>query len=64
MRMYDVIKKKRDGYALTEREIRDFVAGYVAGDIPDYQAAALCMAIYFRGMTVENTFPGKCRRTS
>ena len=50
MRPYDIIKKKRDGFALTEEEIRGFIEGYVAGDIPDYQAAALCMAIWFRGM--------------
>ena len=49
MRMYDIIHKKRDGEALTEAEIRNFVEGYTSGDIPDYQAAALCMAIYFRG---------------
>ena len=55
MRMYDVIKKKRDGAALSEEEIRFFVEGYVAGQIPDYQAAALCMAIYFRGRTAEET---------
>ena len=55
MRMYDIIQKKRDGKALTEDEINAFVKGYVAGKIPDYQAAALCMAIYFRGMTVEET---------
>ena len=55
MRMYDIIQKKRDGEALTEAEIRWFIDGYVKGEIPDYQAAALCMAIYFRGMNLEET---------
>ena len=55
MRMYDVIKKKRDGDALSAEEIRAFVEGYTKGEIPDYQAAALCMAIYFRGMSDEET---------
>lgn len=55
MRMYEIIQKKRDGGALSEAEIRWFLEGYVAGEIPDYQAAALCMAIYFRGMSLEET---------
>lgn len=55
MRMYDIIKKKRDGGALTDAEIRFFTEGYVSGEIPDYQASALCMAIWFRGMTAEET---------
>ncbi len=55
IRMYDIIQKKRDGGVLDEAEIRAFVEGYTKGEIPDYQAAALCMAIYFRGMTVEET---------
>lgn len=55
MRMYDIIHKKRDGGELTAEEIRFFVNGYVAGDIPDYQASALIMAIFFRGMTARET---------
>ena len=50
MRMYDIIEKKRNGYSLSEEEIRFFIQGYTDGSIPDYQASALCMAIYFRGM--------------
>lgn len=55
MRMYDIIKKKRDGGILSREEIYEFVNGYVAGEIPDYQAAAFCMAIYFQGMTPQET---------
>ncbi|MBR6773967.1 MAG: thymidine phosphorylase, partial [Clostridia bacterium] len=50
MRAYDIIKKKRDGLALSREEINYFIDGYVKGEIADYQASALCMAIYFRGM--------------
>lgn len=53
--MYDVIVKKRDGGELTEEEIKFFVEGYTKGEIPDYQASALTMAIYFQGMTQEET---------
>ena len=55
MRMYDVILKKRSGGELTDEEIAYFVSGYVDGSIPDYQAAALCMAIYFKGMSDRET---------
>ena len=55
MRMYDIIRKKRDGLALSDKEIEWFVNGYVKGEIPDYQMSALCMAIYFKGMTLEET---------
>lgn len=55
MRMYDIIKRKRDGFELTPQEINYFVAGYVDGSIPDYQASALAMAIFFKGMTARET---------
>lgn len=55
MRMYDIIKNKRDGKELSNEEIHFFIDGYVKGEIPDYQAAALCMAIYFNGMTIAET---------
>lgn len=55
MRMYDIIHKKRDGEELTDGEIRYFIEGYTGGYIPDYQASALCMALYFRGMTDRET---------
>lgn len=55
MRMYDIIAKKRDGKALNDPEIRFVVNGYTAGEIPDYQVSALLMAIYFNGMTDEET---------
>ena len=55
MRMYEIIQKKRNGKELTREEIQAVITGYVAGEIPDYQVAALCMAIYFRSMTTEET---------
>ncbi|MBR1771669.1 MAG: pyrimidine-nucleoside phosphorylase [Lachnospiraceae bacterium] len=55
MRMYDIIMKKRNGGALSEEEIQFFVKGYTRGEIPDYQAAALMMAIYFQHMTKAET---------
>ncbi|MCO0862395.1 pyrimidine-nucleoside phosphorylase [Staphylococcus pasteuri] len=53
MRMIDIIEKKRDGYALTKEEIDFFIKGYTNGDIPDYQASSLAMAIFFQDMTEE-----------
>lgn len=56
MRINDIIIKKRDGGVLTKAEIEFFVNGYTAGEIPDYQASALLMAIYFQGMNKEETY--------
>ncbi|MBW9174074.1 pyrimidine-nucleoside phosphorylase, partial [Clostridium estertheticum] len=50
MRMVDVISKKRDGKELTTKEINFFIEGYTKGNIPDYQASSLAMAIYFQDM--------------
>lgn len=50
MRMIDIIHKKRDGFHLNPSEIQFFIKGYTDGTIPDYQATALLMAVYFNGM--------------
>jgi len=55
MRMYDIITKKRNGEELTREEIQFFINGYTDGSIPDYQAAALLMAVYFKGMSKRET---------
>lgn len=55
MKIYDIITKKRDGYALKKSEIDFFVQNYVNGYIPDYQMSALLMAIYFQKMNKEET---------
>lgn len=55
MRMYDIIRKKRNGGILTKEEISFFIQGYTEGIIPDYQASALLMAIYFQKMTQSET---------
>ncbi|MCD6413416.1 MAG: pyrimidine-nucleoside phosphorylase [Elusimicrobia bacterium] len=51
--VYEVIKKKRDGNALSKEEIDFMVMGFVKGEIPDYQMAAFLMAVFFKGMTAE-----------
>lgn len=53
--MYDLIIKKRNGEVLSEEEIVYMISGYVAGEIPDYQMSAMLMAIYFKGMSDQET---------
>ncbi len=50
-----IIERKRDGLALTEKELSFFIGGYARGEIPDYQAAAFAMAVYFRGLNAAET---------
>ncbi len=55
IRAIDIIRKKRDGEKLGKKEIEYVVRGSISGEIPDYQIAALLMAIYFKGMDVTET---------
>ena len=55
MHIPTLIARKRDGAELTREEIRDVISAFTAGDMPDYQMSALAMAIFFRGMTPEET---------
>ncbi|MBN1121472.1 MAG: thymidine phosphorylase [Anaerolineae bacterium] len=55
MNAVEIIEKKRDGKELTREEIKYFIDGFTSGEILDYQATALCMAIYFQGMTRRET---------
>lgn len=56
MNILEILAKKKDGLVLTKEEIRYFVAGYAAGEIPDYQAAAFLMAVCINGMEDEEIF--------
>ena len=56
MRPQDVIIKKRDGFALTEEEIDFMIKGYTLNEIPDYQMSSFLMAIYFRGVNIDETY--------
>ena len=53
MNILDIIAKKRDKMKLSKEEIEYFIQGYTSGEITDYQAAALVMAIYINGMDYE-----------
>ncbi len=55
MRITEIIRKKRDGFALSKEEIEFFINDYVDGSIPDYQISALLMAIYFNDMDDRET---------
>ena len=55
MRMVDLIEKKQAGYTLTEEEIQFIVQGFTNDQIPDYQMSAWMMAVYFQGMTAEES---------
>jgi pyrimidine-nucleoside phosphorylase len=52
----EVIRRKRDGVELSEDELRELVLAYARGEVPDYQMAAFCMAVYFRGLSDAETF--------
>ena len=54
-RAAELIERKRDGAELSESEIAELVLGFTRGEIPDYQMAAWCMAVYFRGLSGRET---------
>lgn len=55
MNVAQIISAKRDGNELTEEQIRFLISGFASGEIPDYQMSAFAMAVYFQGMTIEET---------
>jgi anthranilate phosphoribosyltransferase len=55
MRVPELIERKRNGEELSEEEISELVLGFTREEIPDYQMAAWCMAVYFRGLTGRET---------
>ena len=52
----ELIKRKRDGEELPDEELPELILGYARGDVPDYQMAAFCMAVFFRGCRRAETF--------
>jgi pyrimidine-nucleoside phosphorylase len=55
IRPAELIERKRDGGQLTPEEITELVLGHTSGEIPDYQLSAFCMAVYFKGLTADET---------
>src|SRR6185312_17025787 len=56
MHATDLIERKRNGEEIPAAALREFVAAYARDEVPDYQAAALLMAIWFRGLSAAETF--------
>jgi pyrimidine-nucleoside phosphorylase len=56
IRVPELIERKRDGGELTADELVELMLGYARGEIPDYQLAAFCMAVYFRGLSSAETY--------
>src|SRR6478672_5647588 len=56
IRVPELIERKRDGGELSAEELAELMLGYAEGEIPDYQLAAFCMAVFFRGLTPRETF--------
>ncbi len=56
IRPADLIERKRNGEELSSEEISELILGYARGEIPDYQLAAFCMAVYFRGLSPRETY--------
>jgi pyrimidine-nucleoside phosphorylase len=55
MQLYELIRRKRDRGCLSDEEIEELVTGFASGKVPDYQMAAMLMAIFFSGMTADET---------
>src|SRR6478609_9104252 len=56
IRPAELIQRKRDGAELSAEELGELILGYARGDVPDYQMAAFCMAVFFRGLSRAETF--------
>jgi pyrimidine-nucleoside phosphorylase len=56
IRVSELIQRKRDGEDLPDDELAELVLGYARGEVPDYQMAAFCMAVFFRGLSERETF--------
>jgi pyrimidine-nucleoside phosphorylase len=56
IRPAELIKRKRDGEELPDDELAELILGYARGEVPDYQMAAFCMAVFFRGLSPRETY--------
>jgi thymidine phosphorylase len=56
IRVPELIERKRDGGELSPAELSELMLGYAKGEIPDYQLAAFCMAVFFRGLSSAETY--------